>query len=430
LSEKALRNLHLSISRFGDTDEQYDRIVQDAELDGKSRDVVLGASEELFDAAYAAVVKAMEAEDFLDAGSDHTDSSIRRKAERYACDLPPKSKMIFADSGKLKQFNCTRLLVHCHEVRALTSRFVLCLSYVRFTSSTSKKDLLAFRVSGKLKSVTNWKSLWTVKDDSMLMVGVFRHGLAMAGCWERIEADPDLGFAGKFFLTGGAGDLPGAVHLYRRARSILKVLGAEDDARHQLRKKKKKASKKASEGDKAFGTGGSKGKKRESAGKGKKRERDSSSAAPRDTKSGVFTESDDDFESIPVPKSRESKKVKKSDSASHSRRGSTEDNNGKSMAISPEVDSDQPIDASSSATTPISGLMKDYMAPVLKSLRSIKSSKLPDDMTIFKSSLVVCGDRINKCLKAEPDNDKLKSRLWNWLVANYWPNSNVKGNQV
>jgi chromodomain-helicase-DNA-binding protein 1 len=124
LSEKGLRNLHLSITRFGDTETRYERILEDAELDGKSSDVVLGASEDLFDAAYAAVCKAMK-DSGEEVGDDSTDPSMRRMAERYSCDLPPKAKMIFADSGPLKQFNCTRLLVHCCEIRALTSRYII-----------------------------------------------------------------------------------------------------------------------------------------------------------------------------------------------------------------------------------------------------------------------------------------------------------------
>jgi hypothetical protein len=239
-----------------------------------------------------------------------------------------------------------------------------------------------------VKAISNWKKLWTVKDDSMLMLGIYRHGLAMAGCWEKIQADPDLGFKDKFFLTGGTGDLPSAVHLYRRARTVLKVLVIEDEERYQARKKKKKALKKAQEKDS----------------KGRKRERESSGG--RDTKSAGINESDDDFESIPIAKIRESKKVKK-ESAGPSRRVSE---------VKPEE-----VRLSSGASTP-TGSHREKLAPVIESLRRIKAAVLPGDMGVFKKSLVEVGDRIEEFEGGEG--------VWEWVVRKYWPNKGIQGEAV
>ena len=89
-----------------------------------------------------------------------------------------------------------------------------------------------------MKLPSNWECDWTTSDDSMLLVGVWKHGF---GAWEAMAKDKQLPFARKFFLEDArkgkdakpvdkekkkdkAARLPNSTHLVRRADQLLKTL--------------------------------------------------------------------------------------------------------------------------------------------------------------------------------------------------------------
>ena len=81
----------------------------------------------------------------------------------------------------------------------------------------------------KVKPTAAWSVDWNTRDDAMLLVGAWRHGF---GNWEMIQADPELGLRGKFFLENvkstkvkvDSKSIPNAIHLVRRGDYLLKVL--------------------------------------------------------------------------------------------------------------------------------------------------------------------------------------------------------------
>jgi len=70
----------------------------------------------------------------------------------------------------------------------------------------------------------------------MLLVGAYKHGF---GNWEKIQDDPELGLAGKFFLEEGKKNddphtqngkpIPNAIHLVRRGDYLLGVLREHEE---------------------------------------------------------------------------------------------------------------------------------------------------------------------------------------------------------
>ena len=145
----------------------------------------------------------------------------------------------------ISNINAETLLIRHHELHLLAE--VL----------EALDDPLQWRIPvHNLKSTLNWHCEWGHKEDSMLLIGVWRHGF---GSWEQIEADPELGLGGHFFLEEGkrsgadkehhaddeahagkdeahdgkAGNktgagksrpIPNAIHLVRRGDYLLKML--------------------------------------------------------------------------------------------------------------------------------------------------------------------------------------------------------------
>jgi chromodomain-helicase-DNA-binding protein 1 len=95
-----------------------------------------------------------------------------------------------------------------------------------------------------IKATQNWSCEWDQRDDAMLLVGVWRHGL---GNWEAMQKDSSLGFATKFFLedpkkagSDKAKKSPTPVHLVRRADHLLHLLLEAEGARLSSNKGKKR----------------------------------------------------------------------------------------------------------------------------------------------------------------------------------------------
>ncbi|KCV68048.1 hypothetical protein H696_05514 [Fonticula alba] len=93
-----------------------------------------------------------------------------------------------------------------------------------------------FRLKGLITtSRPTWDHPWTDKDDSMLLVGVLRHGY---GHWEPIRLDPSLGLAKKIVgrdqtaeaeAAGRAAPTPGFRHVMKRTDYLFRQIRRRED---------------------------------------------------------------------------------------------------------------------------------------------------------------------------------------------------------
>jgi hypothetical protein len=112
------------------------------------------------------------------------------------------------------------------------------------------------------KAVMNWSCDWGLREDNMLLIGVWKHGHQN---WENIENDPELGLKGYFFLEDEKEKAkakgkpkeerypddekkirnPSSMHLIRRADYLLRAMREKDDGGEMLRAKASTSTSKA-----------------------------------------------------------------------------------------------------------------------------------------------------------------------------------------
>jgi len=200
LTEKDVRALVKSIQRFGDINLRYDDIVKDADLENKDHDVVISTYEGLYNFCEESVRN-------NEANNENENSTSTRK-----------TKSVLVSYEGVNNINATQFLQRVNDLTLLNKRL------------KDNPKLNNFRLSSTLKPVNNWNCKWGQKDDSLLLVGIYKHGF---GYWDKIQQDETLDFKDKFFL-GNSQEfededrlLPKSVHLNRRGEYLLKILTEE-----------------------------------------------------------------------------------------------------------------------------------------------------------------------------------------------------------
>ncbi|KAI9091778.1 SNF2 family N-terminal domain-containing protein [Phlyctochytrium arcticum] len=221
LDKKAISDLANALMTWGDIDRKFDDIVAQAGLGEKLPEAVRTHATEILQACEETVKVTEEAQ----AGQNLS------KADR--------EKAIYADYKGTKDINARKMIERIPLLKALTSEM------------ESHKNQLSFRMfTNDLGFTQKWDSKppWNTKDDSMLLVGVYRHGF---GNWRAIQSDADLGFSKKFHLGGERSSeqkdklLPKKLHLDRRALFLLKELQIRQENRKEAREKTDGAPKKS-----------------------------------------------------------------------------------------------------------------------------------------------------------------------------------------
>ncbi|KAG0015312.1 hypothetical protein BGZ80_009936 [Entomortierella chlamydospora] len=199
LNTKDLRALARGMLKFGIVTDRYKDVVAEAELEDKEEDVIKMEAEELIHAC----------EDALGVPHDSIDNQDDDEDLPYA---KKNAKAVLITHKEVDKMNAGQMILRLKDLRAMNRRL-------------DGTDLTKFRMNVPLKPVMNWSCPWGQKEDAMLVVGIYRHGF---GAWDKIQEDPSLGFAKKFFLsTQDAKDLkkiPKALHLVRRGEYLLKTL--------------------------------------------------------------------------------------------------------------------------------------------------------------------------------------------------------------
>ncbi|WFD32163.1 DNA helicase [Malassezia sp. CBS 17886] len=226
LKERDLRVLLRGIQRWGDIRFRYDAIVSEGKLQDKNRAVLLQASNELIALSEEKV-------------AEHH-AFIRGKQERgEEITSALRQRAVLLNYRGISNINAETVLIRHYDLRLLAE--VL----------EAAPDPLQWRIPvEQLKSTLNWHCPWGIAEDSMLLVGIWRHGF---GSWEQIEADAQLGLGAHFFLeegkrnsdsrddadtstdaskaaappktgAGKSRPIPNAIHLVRRGDYLLKML--------------------------------------------------------------------------------------------------------------------------------------------------------------------------------------------------------------
>ncbi|ORX58368.1 hypothetical protein BCR36DRAFT_111075 [Piromyces finnis] len=200
LTEKDVRALVKSIQRFGDINIRYDDIVKDADLENKDHDVVISTYEGLYSFCEESIHN-------NEVNNENENSTSTRK-----------TKSVLVSYEGVNNINATQFLQRVNDLTLLNKRL------------KDNSKLNNFRLSSTLKPVNNWNCKWGQKDDSLLLVGIYKHGF---GYWDKIQQDETLDFKDKFFLGSNQEFededrlLPKSVHLNRRAEYLLKILTEE-----------------------------------------------------------------------------------------------------------------------------------------------------------------------------------------------------------
>jgi len=357
LTEKDVRALVKSIQRFGDINLRYDDIVKDADLENKDHDVVISTYEGLYTFCEESVHN-------NEVNNENENSTSTRK-----------SKSVLVSYEGVNNINATQFLQRVNELTLLNKRL------------KDNPKLNNFRLSSTLKPVNNWNCKWGQKDDSLLLVGIYKHGF---GYWDKIQQDETLDFKDKFFLGNNQEFededrlLPKSVHLNRRAEYLLKTLSEEVSS--------------------------NKSRTRTNS----KQHRASSSKRQSQEKSSMVANS----ASVSKHKSSKSKSSKTS-----SKRVKKEDEEEEEGEL-------EEIDEESDYSSMDEHDCKERMRPVKRELKALKdksnnySGKKKADF--IKGRVKAIGDMIHTItgsISSRHKREKLESHLWKF-ASWFWPNEN------
>lgn len=184
ISDKEKRALIRGLQKFGDPERRLDDIMNDADLGYKDVDAIKESLKGIIAVCSEAVNKSKPSKS------------------------TGKPKVITATYQTLTAINAGLTMQRVEDLTFLGTRL-------------ANQKLSSFRITWNLKPVTNWSVSWGSKEDSLLLVGIYKHGY---GSWKEIQDDPELPFAKKFFLGVNDKNLPSAIHLQRRSDFLLKAL--------------------------------------------------------------------------------------------------------------------------------------------------------------------------------------------------------------
>lgn len=205
LNSKCIGDLTNAILVYGDWNRRYDKITKLAHLENEDMAVVIKECEDIWEECKIAMKKRdSELSSMLE------DSLSKAKLER--------ERAHFIMYKNIREINAQKVFDRVPQLTALVQEF------------EKYKDIYLYQVGEvDLFFTSKWDSSppWTSRDDSMLLVGIYKHGF---GNWKAIQDDPKLGLSTKFFLGGERSKLdknrklPKKLHLDRRGTYLLREI--------------------------------------------------------------------------------------------------------------------------------------------------------------------------------------------------------------
>ncbi|KAF8303411.1 hypothetical protein DL93DRAFT_2173004 [Clavulina sp. PMI_390] len=210
LKERDLRVLVRSLQRWGDIRTRYAEIAKEAKLEDKNQPTIIETCDEIIETCE-------------DALKEHRDARQRAATDGST---GPKSKAVLVSFRNVSGINAETVVSRFYELRILYNQLHPMDNPLEWKLPTES-----------IRPTLNWTCKWGPDDDAMLLVGAWKHGF---GNWEKIQEDPDLGLAGKFYLEegkktdevpapGSGRPIPNAIHLVRRGDYLLGVLREHDE---------------------------------------------------------------------------------------------------------------------------------------------------------------------------------------------------------
>ncbi|KAI5800115.1 SNF2 family N-terminal domain-containing protein [Geopyxis carbonaria] len=200
LNEREIRNLYRAYGRYGSLDECWTEIIKEAGLIHRDPKIITNTIDDL---------KRLS-ENTIKLHRPNDDSGVKKE-----------KKAILFDYKGAKKLNAETIVIRPLELQVLR----------RMVNAFDEKT--KFRIND-VKAVHNWSCEWGTREDSMLCVGITKHGY---GAWAAIRDDPELGMHDKLFLeehrvdkkeargkVDSTAKSPGAVHLVRRADYLMSTL--------------------------------------------------------------------------------------------------------------------------------------------------------------------------------------------------------------
>ncbi|KAG7923917.1 hypothetical protein KL905_000071 [Ogataea polymorpha] len=236
LTESQIRNVYKAILRYGDISERLEELVADGTLPNKNIKILDQCQREIMETSSQLVAEyeAKRAEELKE-----LESKAMEEKEQLA-KLPPRAdgqphptpamqlysarkrdkKAILFDYKGVKNMNAEVVLNRPQELKLLRSVI-------------PADDPMKFKLTKEPKPVNGWSCKWTIKQDTMLLIGVYKFGY---GAWTQIRDDPILGLQNMMYLeTPPAGAskeekekmskrIPASIHLVRRTDYLLGFL--------------------------------------------------------------------------------------------------------------------------------------------------------------------------------------------------------------
>ncbi|CCE88841.1 Piso0_001627 [Millerozyma farinosa CBS 7064] len=392
LSEKEVRGIYRSILRLGDLSGKWEQLVEEGSISNKNPVLIKHAYNEIInisrrmvkeeDARRTKVLqelerKAKESKDGSIANPDGSGSMalwVAKKKEKRA--------VLFEYQG-VKNINAELVLARPKDMKLLESVI-------------PKDDMLSFHFPKTPKPVKDWNCEWTVKNDAMLLVGVYKFGY---GSWMQIRDDPLLGLQNKFFLENPKDNkdekskkVPGSVHLGRRVDYLFSLLKEEEQP-----------------SDKTSSSNGNAASKKRPVKKTK------SETPVTAKKKSVKSQSPE------VNRKTKPKKAKSKASPTPASDANKEHGNHSSNPVKNEPVDDKELEYDSMDEA----YCKSTLKPVSKSLMKLHKGNTGFEKsewaTILRKELVTIGDFIDeKSNEPEGASDRLKKHLWSYASL-YWP---------
>ncbi|KGB76774.2 chromodomain-helicase-DNA-binding protein 1 [Cryptococcus deuterogattii R265] len=217
LKDRDLRVLIRGIQKWGDIRSRYEPIVKEAKLENKNRVVIIQTCEDIITHGEQAIAAHKAHIRDLQERGEPISSSLRQKA------------ILFTYKGVVS-INAETVVARYYELKALVEHFK---RVEDFPSYTIPHD--------SLKPTMNWTVEWTAREDSQLLVGIWKHGF---GSWEAIAHDPELQLSDKIFLEDPKAakldpnapkpGVPGPVHLQRRGDYLCGIIREYEENRRIL----------------------------------------------------------------------------------------------------------------------------------------------------------------------------------------------------
>ncbi|RIB11219.1 SNF2 family N-terminal domain-containing protein [Gigaspora rosea] len=215
LSIKDIRALYKSVLKFGDIHVRYEDVVNDADLQDKSKEQLF----EAYNSLYAVCEKAVK--DYEIANDANPNGQQTRAIPN------PRNKAIQASYNGVDKLNAGLFIQRIAELRRLDKM-------MKDFSSPDK-----FKISVSTKPVNNWTVSWDQKDDEMLVVGIYKHGF---GNWKAIREDPRLGLTDKLIdeEVDSSQRNSQTAKIVRRAYYLLKMLHDLEEEEEQQKGRRSK----------------------------------------------------------------------------------------------------------------------------------------------------------------------------------------------